>query len=80
MDRNDPDVLGTDGKPDREKIAQKLNLGTSVTIFAEEGAAGEILAELRGTLARCERRLYVISAIQRPADAADIASVANWQP
>jgi hypothetical protein len=80
MDGNDADTLGTDGKPDALKIAQKLNLGTPVTIAMKKVLLAKY-SQNSATPWRDVKKDFTLSQQYKdPADAADIASVANWQP
>jgi hypothetical protein len=80
MDGNDADTLGTDGKPDELKIAQKLNLGTPVTIAKKKVLLAKYLQNAESPWRDVKTDFTLDQQYKDPADATDIASVANWQP
>ena len=80
MDGNDPDVLGADGKPDEHKIAQKLNLGSSVPLAIKKVLLAKYSQNSAAPWRDVKADFTLSQQYKDPADAADIASVANWQP
>ena len=80
MDGNDADTLGTDGKPDEQKIAQKLNLGAPVTIAIKKVLLAKYSQNSAAPWRDVKTDFTLFQQHKDPADAADIASVANWQP
>jgi hypothetical protein len=80
IDGNDADTLGTDGKPDEQKIAQKLNLGVPVTIAIKKVLLAKFSQNSASPWRDVKTDFTLSQQYKDPADAADIASVANWQP
>lgn len=80
MDGNDADTLGTNGKPDEQKIAQKLNLGAPVTIAIKKALLAKYSQNSATPWRDIKTDFTLSQQYKDPADATDIASVANWQP
>ncbi len=79
-DGDDPDVLGADGKPDDQKIASKLKLGSAVTITIKKVLLAKYVQNPSSPWRDIKASLSLAQQYKDPADAADIASIANWQP
>jgi len=80
MDGNDANTLGADGKPDELKIAQKLNLGAPVTIAIKKVLLAKYTQNSGSPWRDVKTDFTLAQQYKDPADAADIDSVANWQP
>lgn len=79
-DGSDADTLGADGKPDDEKIAEKLNLGNSVALTIKKVLLAKYSQNAAAPWRDVKADLSLAQQYRDPADASDIASVANWQP
>jgi len=76
----DSTVLNANGLPDDDKIAQKLNLGSRVSIVTQKVLLAKYFQN-SSTLWRNVNTEFTLSQqYLDPADAADIASLTNWTP
>lgn len=76
----DETLLGANGLPDDAKIAQKLQLGTSVAFTVEKVLLGKLYQNPNATWRAVNNDFTLSQQYLDPADAADIASLVPWQP
>lgn len=80
MDGEDADTMGLDGKPDQQKIAQKLNLGTPVAVSIKKVLLAKYVQNPVVPWRDVKTDFTLSQQYKDPLDAADIASTSNWQP
>lgn len=76
----DETLLGANDLPDDNKIAQKLQLGTSVNLAVEKVLLGKLYQNPNATWRAVNNDFTLAQQYRDPADAADIASLVGWQP
>ena len=76
----DETLLGANGLPDDNKIAQKLQLGASVNLGVEKVLLGKLYQNSNATWRAINNNFTLSQQYHDPADAEDIASLAGWQP
>jgi hypothetical protein len=80
IDGEDADTFGEDGKPDEEKIADKLKLGRSVEIDIKKVLLAKYIQDPSTPWRDVNRAFTLSQQYKDPADAADIAALLNWDP
>lgn len=76
----DQTLLGTEGLPDANKIAEYLELGSAVTLGLQKVLVGKLYQNANATWRDVNKSFSLSQQYLDPADAEDIASLANWQP
>lgn len=76
---DDQTLLGTNGLPDANKIAQYLQIGSLVTLTIQKALVG-MLYQNTATWRAVNSTFALSQQYLDPADAADIASLASWTP
>lgn len=76
----DQTLLDANGLPDDNKIAQYLNLGDPVTLNIQKALVGKLYQDPNATWRAVNNTFSLSQQYLDPADAADIASLANWTP
>ena len=80
MSGGDETLLGANGLPDENKIAQYLILGSPVTLNIEKVLVGKLFQDPNMQWRGVNSGFALSQQFLDPADAADIASLANWTP
>lgn len=75
-----PALLGTDGLPDDDKIAQYLNIGDPVALNVQKVLAGKLYQSPIASWRAVNNTFSLSQQYLDPADAADIASLVSWTP
>jgi hypothetical protein len=76
----DPALLGTDGLPDDDKIAQYLNIGDPVALNIQKVLVGKLYQSPTASWRVVNNTFSLSQQYLDPADAADIASLVSWTP
>ena len=76
----DQTLMGTNGLPDDNKIAQYLNLGDPVALSIQKVLVGKLYQSPTASWRAVNNTFSLSQQYLDPADAADIASLANWTP
>lgn len=80
IDGGDQTLLGTNSLPDPNKIAEYLQLGSSFTFSIQKVLVGKLYQNANSTWRDVNKSFSLSQQYLDPADAADIASLNNWQP
>lgn len=80
IEGRDPDTLNADGVPDDRKIADKLKLGAPLIIEIKKVLLAKYVQDPNTRWRNVNWDFTLSQQYKDPADAADIASVATWQP
>lgn len=76
----DQTLMDANGLPDRNKIANYLNIGDPVTLTIQKVLVGKIYQDANATWRDVNNSCSLSQQYLDPADAAEIASLANWTP
>lgn len=76
----DKALLGANGLPDDDKIAQRFQLGEAVNRALEKVLVGKLYQNPNAPWRAVSNNFALSQQYLDPADAADIASLAGWQP
>ena len=76
----DQTLMGSNGLPDDNKIAKYLNLGDHVSFTIQKVLVGKLYQSPVASWRAVNNTFSLAQQYLDPADAADIASLANWTP
>ena len=76
----DPALLGANGLPDDDKIAERFQLGDALNPSFQKCLAGKLYQSPTASWRAVNNTFSLSQQYLDPADAADIASLANWTP
>lgn len=76
----DQALMGANGLPDENKIAQYLNIGTPVAISIQKVLVGKLYQSRTASWRALNNTFSLSQQYLDPADAADIASLESWTP
>lgn len=76
----DQTLMGANGLPDANKIAQYLQLGSLVTLSIEKVLTGKLYQNSSATWRAVNNNFALSQQYLDPADASDIASLTSWTP
>lgn len=76
----DPALLGTNGLPDENKVAQYLQIGAPIILNIQKVLLGKFYQNANTPWRPVSSTFSLAQQYLDPADAADIASLATWTP